>query len=193
MNRSESKYFATAVKMDEALLKLLEKKDLAYITVKEICETAGVNRSTFYLHYETIGELLTESIEHMNRQFIAYMDHDSGEFVGNINDCRSEELYLLTPEYLMPYLCYIRDHKRLFKTAMENAGVIGADETYGRMFRHVFSPILTRFGIPEADRRYMMRFYINGLMAIIAEWLKDDCRDMAEHVIAVMERCVMKN
>ena len=31
--------------MDEALLKLLERKDLAYITVKEVCEVAGVNRS----------------------------------------------------------------------------------------------------------------------------------------------------
>ena len=51
MNRSESKYFATAARMDEAFLELLEEKDFAYITVKEICEKAGVNRSTFYLHY----------------------------------------------------------------------------------------------------------------------------------------------
>ena len=49
MNKSESKYFATAVRMDEAFLRLLEKKDFAYITVKELCETAGVHRSTFYL------------------------------------------------------------------------------------------------------------------------------------------------
>lgn len=52
MNKSESKYFATAARMDEAFLELIEKKDFAYITVKEICEKAGVNRSTFYLHYE---------------------------------------------------------------------------------------------------------------------------------------------
>ena len=50
MNKNESKYFNTAVKMDKAFLALLEKKDFAYITVKEICEEAGVNRSTFYLH-----------------------------------------------------------------------------------------------------------------------------------------------
>ena len=34
MNKAESKYFNTAVKMDEALLELLEKKDFDYITVK---------------------------------------------------------------------------------------------------------------------------------------------------------------
>ena len=38
MNKSESRYFATAARMDEALL---TKKDFEYITVKEICEVAG--------------------------------------------------------------------------------------------------------------------------------------------------------
>ena len=46
MNRSESKYFVTAARMDAAFLALLEEKEFAYITVKEICEKAGVNRST---------------------------------------------------------------------------------------------------------------------------------------------------
>ena len=49
MNKNESKYFNTAIKMDEALITLLEKKDFEYITIMEICEMAGVNRSTFYL------------------------------------------------------------------------------------------------------------------------------------------------
>lgn len=62
MNKNESKYFNTALKMDKAFLEILEGKDFAYITVKEICEKAGVNRSTFYLHYETIVDLLDESI-----------------------------------------------------------------------------------------------------------------------------------
>ena len=56
MNRSESRYFATAARMDEAFLTLLAKKDFEYITVKEICEVAEVNRSTFYLHYETMSD-----------------------------------------------------------------------------------------------------------------------------------------
>ena len=73
MNRSESKYFSTAVKMDEAFLALLEKKDFAYITVKEICAAAGVNRSTFYLHYETINDLLSDSASYINQQFLDYM------------------------------------------------------------------------------------------------------------------------
>ena len=72
MNKSESKYFNSAIKMDKAFLGLLEKKDFEYISVKEICEKASVNRSTFYLHYETIGDLLEESISYMNEEFLEY-------------------------------------------------------------------------------------------------------------------------
>lgn len=192
MNKSESKYFATAAKMDEAFLALLEKKDFAYITVKEICAAAGVNRSTFYLHYETIGDLLAESMEHMNRQFLDYMAHDSEAFMAKLHTCPMEELYLLTPEYLTPYLNYIKEHRRLFRTATENAAVLGLNSSYNRMFRHVFTPILERHGVPQQDRAYLMAFYIQGLMAILTEWLKGDCADSIEHILAIIRRCIMR-
>lgn len=79
MNRSESKYFATAARMDEAFLKLLEEKDFSYITVKEICEKAGVNRSTFYLHYERVNDLLAESARYIIDELVANMPQDTAE------------------------------------------------------------------------------------------------------------------
>ena len=191
MNRSESKYFATAEKMDEAFLALLEKKDFAYITVKEICEAAGVNRSTFYLRYETVSDLLHESVEHMNRQFLDYMARDAETFVTKLHTCPLRELYLVTPEYLTPYLCYIKEHKRLFRTATENAAVLGLDRAYERMCRYVLTPILERYGVPEDERAYRMAFSVQGLMAIITEWLRRDCADPVERIISIMQGCVL--
>ena len=177
MNRSESRYFATAARMDEAFLTLLAKKDFKYITIKEICEVAGVNRSTFYLHYETMSDLLSESVSRMNEQFHACMEKDSDAFSAKLRNCPRDELYLITPDYLTPYLSYIKNNKRLFRTAIENAAVLGMDKSYDRMFRHVFTPILDRYGVLPQDRPYIMAFYIRGLMAIISEWLKNDCTD----------------
>lgn len=191
MNKSESRYFNTAIRMDEALLEILEKKDYEYITVKEICEKAGVNRSTFYLHYESINDLLAESIDYVNSQFLDYVKIDAVGVVSRIRSCPKEELYLLTPEYLTPYLNYIKEHKRLFRTMVDNPVSLRLDKTYNRMFQHVFEPILERFQVQKKDREYMMVFYMNGLMAIIKCWLKNDCQDSIEHIISVMERCVM--
>lgn len=69
MNKSESKYFHTAVKFNEALLKLLEKKPFEYITVSELCKEAGVNRSTFYMHYENTADLLNETTQYVMQYF----------------------------------------------------------------------------------------------------------------------------
>ena len=190
MNKNESKYFNTATKMDQAFLELLEKKDFSYITVKEICAKAGVNRSTFYLHYETVEDLLSESVEYMNEQFLSHMKQDTEVFMTRIKECPVEQLYLVTPKYLKPYLSYIQEHKRIFSTAIPKASTLRLDDSYNRMFRHVFTPILDRYQVPVEDRRYMMAFYIQGMMAIITEWLKDDCKDSMEHIMAVIQQCV---
>lgn len=190
MNKNESKYFNTATKMDQAFLELLEKKDFSYITVKEICAKAGVNRSTFYLHYETVEDLLSESVEYMNEQFLSHMKQDTEVFMTRIKECPVEQLYLVTPKYLKPYLSYIQEHKRIFYTAITKASTLRLDDSYNRMFRHVFTPILDRYQVPVEDRRYMMAFYIHGMMAIISEWLKDDCKDSMEHIMAVIQQCV---
>lgn len=190
MNKSESKYFNTAARMDAALLTLLEKKEFAYITVKEICAEAGVNRSTFYLHYETIGDLLNESITRLNEHFLACMQPEAGLFMASLSERPVEELFLITPDYLNPYLCYIRTHKRLFKTALKNASTLQMEASYRALFQHVFTPILDRYHVPESQRHYLMAFYIHGLMAIITEWLKGDCTDSIESVSSLMQQCV---
>lgn len=176
--------------MDEAFLKLLEQKDFAYITVKELCAAAGVNRSTFYLHYETMGDLLAECAQYINEQFLSYMHHDSASFVEKLSTCPLEELYLITPEYLTPYLSYIRANQRLFRTGLEHAATLGLDNSYAQLLQNVITPILDRYGVPEADRGYLMAFHIQGLMGIITQWLKGGCKDSIEHIISVIQQYV---
>lgn len=190
MNRAESKYFATAVRMDEALLELLEKKDLAYITVKEICEKAGVNRSTFYLHYETLDDLLTESVRYIIDRFVAFMPQDTPSFIRKIETCPLEELYLITPEYLLPYLRYVKEHRRVFRVSLERASALRLERAYHGLYRHILEPILNRYQVPPEERKYMMSFFMNGLMAIVGEWLKEDCADSEEHLMTVIRRCI---
>lgn len=69
MNKYEIKYFNTSKKMNDALILLLLKKDFDYITIKDICQEAKVNRSTFYLHYENTYDLLEEVISNLNKSF----------------------------------------------------------------------------------------------------------------------------
>ena len=191
MNKSESKYFNTALKMDKAFLRLLQKKEFAYITVKEICKEAGVNRSTFYLHYENIGDLLAESTAYMYQQFLSYMPEEN--CMKNMKECPLEELYLITPKYLRPYFTYIKEQKWLFKTVVENPVVLRLEDAYEQLFFHVFTPILERFRIPEEDRKYMMAYYIHGIIAVTEQWLRQDCEDSIEHIMGIIIHLIMGN
>lgn len=65
MNKNESRYFNTSLKLSDALVFLLNKKSFEYITIKDICEVAKVNRSTFYLHYSNTNDLLDEVVERL--------------------------------------------------------------------------------------------------------------------------------
>ena len=100
MNKSESKYFNTALLMDEALIRLLEVKDYEYITVKEICEKAGVNRSTFYLHYETVNDLLSECLENIKKRFLDSFAKKPNDFIGSIGTVPLDDLVLISSDYL---------------------------------------------------------------------------------------------
>ncbi len=44
----------------EALILLLCERDLSEITVTELTERAGINRKTFYLHYDRIEDIITD-------------------------------------------------------------------------------------------------------------------------------------
>ena len=190
MNRSESKYFATAARMDAAFLELIAKKDFAFITVSELCQAAGVNRSTFYLHYETMGDLLAECSERLIDDFVQHMPYDTREFLQALETRPLEELYLITPEYLTPYLQYIRENRRVFRATVEHAAALRMDEAYLGLNRHILTPILRRFGVPPEDQKYLLPFFMNGLVAILKTWLEGDCRDSIEHVSAVIQRCI---
>ena len=191
MNKSESKYFHTAVRFNQALLSLLEKKPFEYITISEICQTAGVNRSTFYLHYENTSDLLKETTRYIIDKHLAYYEIDQKRISLQFGTCKRDELLFITDEYLAPYLTFIKDNQRLFKTAVRELGSMGFDKVYEKMFTYIFDPILARFDFPENTRTYVMKFYLSGITAIAMEWLAGDCADSIDTIIGVITECVL--
>lgn len=191
MDRSQSKYFHTAAKMDEALISLLNEKEFEYITVKEICARAGVNRSTFYLHYENTRDLLEEAAGSLIRQFAACFSVDTQSITDQFRNTPLENLNYISDQYLIPYLTFIRDNRTVFAIAVANSKYLGFDDVYQRLFRHIFHPILDRFRFPEIEQPYVMAFYLNGVHAIVTRWLQHDCREPIETICGILQKCIL--
>ncbi len=191
MNKNESKYFNTAVKMDKALIDLLEKKDFDYITIKEICASAGVNRSTFYLHYENTADLLKETTQYITDSFFAYFSSEKQSIVYQFDNCDLKDLIFVTPDYLSPYLTFIKENQRIFKTSIRQFGSMDFESVYNKMFKYIFNPVLARFDFPEKDRAYILKFYLVGITAVVMEWLENDCAEDIDNIIRIIIDCVV--
>lgn len=190
MNKAESKYYNTALLMNQALIELLNKKDIEFITVKEICQKAGVNRSTFYLHYESIDDLVDECIDNINKNFVTYFDKKTCEFMDKIRNCSNEELILITPEYLTPYLTFIKENKTIYQVAVKHNHIMNSYGTFNVLNKKIFKPIFSKFGIDEKTEQYMIIYYLNGITAIINEWIKNDCKDDIKYIEKIIIDCV---
>lgn len=192
MNKSESKYFNTSRLMNQALLKLLEEKEFEYITIKELCQKAGVNRSTFYLHYENMNDLLVESLDYMLQKFY---DHYNDEKF-NLNIIKSldnNDLILIKPKYIIPYLEFVKANKKLFLVATNNPVLFDVYKTLEKMYKDIFSPILDKYNVLENEKKYILAFYLNGLHSIIVEWIKTDCKDSIDYICSLFIKYIISN
>lgn len=62
MNFTDLRILKTQERLQNALLELLENKKLKEITVKEICDLAGISRNAFYQHYSYKEDLYDQMI-----------------------------------------------------------------------------------------------------------------------------------
>lgn len=67
----------TRMVLKESLIQLLKEKQISSITVKEICDLADINRSTFYAHYSDQFDLLDKTEEELIEEMKGYLSQYS--------------------------------------------------------------------------------------------------------------------
>ena len=188
MNKSEAKFHNTAVKMDDALVALLEQKNFGDITIMDVCAQAGVNRSTFYAHYNNLYDLLKETQERAISDFSKSFGVSFG--ATDFSEMSADELIFVTPQYLVPYLTFIKKNRRLYEV-YNNSNAFPLGEMDKMLIKNVFVPIYAKYGV--TDRRiveYMSHYFISGVTAITMEWVKHGCEDDILFICEVISICV---
>lgn len=185
MKKNESKYFYTAELMNQALVELLEKKEIEFITVTEIAKKAGVNRSTFYLHYENVYDLLEETIENLNKKFLSSFDNKK------IQEIKSKkEAFLITDNLLLRYLNFVKENKRVLKLINQKPQLFHKQRTYQQMYDKIFYPAISQFVSQENERIYNLEFFTGGVSSIIHKWIELDCNTEIEKLIEIIKNCI---
>ena len=185
MKKNESKYFFTAQLMNQALLSLLEKKDIEFITITEITKKAGVNRSTFYLHYDNIYELLEETIENLNKEFIGSFSLQAPFEIKS-----KDNAFLITVDFLIPYLNFCKKHKRVLKLVYQKPQLFQNKKAYQNMYDMILYPAISQFIKEENQKVYMLEFFTQGVVGIIHKWIELDCTTEMEELVKIINLCV---
>lgn len=156
--------------LKESLLEILKSKPLPKITIKEICENADVNRSTFYLHYAD--------------QF-ALCDEIENDSVEKINTCLAKvSMKNNRVEGLTEFLAYMKSSGELFKILMR--------PDFNNSFRVRFTEVAIKRlaeldyhdNVSDEDKEYIFRFMFMGVLGMLEKWVKDDFDKSPEEIAA---------
>ena len=145
-----------------ALMDLLkEKGSVAKISVRELCDRAELNRSTFYAHYNEPNDLLMEietelldaTEEHLKK-------------IGEENDAGAHK-------YILSFLQYIKQNDNQFRTLL----IDSADPEFRSRFMQQsiiqFVENL-RIELPKELEQYIFSYILNGSTGIIIQWIRSD-------------------
>ena len=180
--------------MGSALITLLESKEFADISIMDICNQAGVNRSTFYAHYDNTYDLLQQTYQGMIGNFLTECTFDDPVDLSDMRKLNTDDLNFISPKYLLPYLKYIKDHKRLFKIYADNAHAFESSNMDDYMIENLFVPIYAKHGVTDKKLiYYMQKYFLKGIDAIINEWVRNDCEDDVLFICEIITYCVRPN
>ena len=155
----------------EALFELMQEKPLNKITVKELCERADVNRSTFYAYYTDIYDLDRKLIKEFFRMQRAFIN-DSLAILDTKPDITAltvDDFYEITSLYLGK----VYGQKEMYKFAFYGQSNSPIQVSYDKVF---YSELIRR--VPEKYKDSFRRAFIfvsGGTTAVFVRWILDDC------------------
>lgn len=155
--------------LKDALLSLLKEKRLMDVTVKELCERSGINRSTFYRHYDNVSDLLDEVIDDIVNLLVSTSN-------SSLNDPGN------TLSYLSNTLLFFRDHD-------EYDPLISSENfTMDILGRKIEEEMINSLPIKSSrHQRYLIRYLMNGSYGIIKSWImngrKEDVKEISDMIL----------
>jgi AcrR family transcriptional regulator len=157
----------TKMVLKDSLLRLLSEKDISRITIKEICDSADVNRATFYAHYADQYDLL-EKIED------ELFDNVRAHLAGNEHQGfpRSDSEWNDTVNMVADIFDYIKENAALCKLLLNDWRKLDFQK---RIMTLVYDPYFLRLADGSTFTReeldYVYSFTLTGCVGLVQTWL----------------------
>lgn len=166
-----SKTEQTTNKIKKTFLQLYSHAPLDSITVKQITETAGINRGTFYLHYFNLDDLIT-SIEDEQLEAIIKINNQNRK---HYHSKETEDF----SKFFIPTFIYMNKNKLLFSLLLGHNGRNAFRYKFQNLMYHNITQrykylLCTRDYHDMVRRKSAVEFTISGSIGAIVYWLSLD-------------------
>lgn len=178
MNHKKNKHFQqTDSKIEKALLEIIEEDKNP--TVAEICRRVHINRTTFYLHYKDIVELM-ENLQ--NKIFQSFT-----------NSYIDKKINLTFMSYLSYELFaeHIKENKKFYKYYFKVNTSFPLKDGYEYIFKNIIIPYFHKQNILN-EEIIKLRFicYQAGFTITLKNWVEQDCHLSCSEVATILCECI---
>lgn len=139
---------------------LYRSKPIEKITIREITEISGYNRSTFYQYFKDVYDLL----DYIENELIAVIANSIAST--QVTDLHFTENFVVMLSYIL------REHD-YYSTILTCSG---ANSGFVRKIRGCMLPIFVdKFQITENNMSsiYVLEFYLSGILTTLTHWLEE--------------------
>lgn len=163
--------------LQDALVALMQEQHISKISIRALCEVAGINRSTFYAHYTDQYDLL---------------DKMEQEVLDNLNNYLSkqdlDENHPLSVQVLIKVLDYAKENVELFKALLSE----NCDYSFQKDLMELAQVISSQQNqsFDERTQEYIKTFGLTGTISMLQQWLHGEMDEtpaqMAEFIIQIV-------
>ena len=166
----------TQMVLKDSLMELMRQKSITQITIKELCENADINRTTFYAHYTDQYQLLT-SIEDETLSWVK-------ETIAGFSGKTEKQDFIRDIEKVFAYLIENKNH---IQVLMSEQGDIAFQKNLLRVIYEQCGIWLTNDMSTDLSKSELyFVFLVNGSVGIIQHWLKTGLKETASEMSAII-------
>lgn len=178
--KNNQRYQENEKKIRECFISLLDSTDIDHITVRMICEAAGIHRSTFYTHFEDIFDLLHKTEAAMNASLYS-----------EVKAVMDEPRFYCNPDYYIRFLKFMEKHQPFYHACLKKRNSFPIAEGFEPLFERVVKPACIQNGISdEEEMLYYFTYYQAGITMIYKRWIDGGCKEPAEKIADLIVHCV---
>ncbi len=174
MNRGNSALAAQSKEwILQALLLLMDKKAFKDITVKELAERAGLDRKTFYRHFETKENVLN-----------FYMNAICREYMTDLKKQPSLTTYTISLSYFSVLKKHLSFFEKLERNNLSFFLLLALDE-YLPDIHKLFASNNCKDN-PLYYSEYALSYYTGGFWNLSTRWIRDGAKKSPQEMAALV-------